>query len=77
MLTCKDASRLISDGMDRPLRLPQRIGLTLHLAICGACRRMRTQMHWLRSAARQYPGALAEEDRQALPPAAEPGAKGE
>jgi len=77
MLTCKDASRLISDGMDRPLRLPQRLGLSLHLAICGACRRMRTQMHWLRAGARLYPEALADEDRQALPPAPEPGAKAE
>ena len=67
MLTCKDASRLISDGMDRPLRLPQRVGLSLHLAICGACRRMRTQMHWLRAAARQYPGPLAD-DAQEPPP---------
>ena len=76
MLTCKDASRLISDGMDRPLRLPQRIGLSLHLAICGACRRMRTQMHWLRAAARQYPGPLADDDTQARPPAPESGTRG-
>ncbi len=61
MLTCKDASRLVSDGMDRPLALPQRLGLTFHLAICGACRRLRVQMHWLRAAARQYPGPLLDE----------------
>jgi hypothetical protein len=50
MLTCKDASRLISEGQDRPLRLRERWGLRLHLWICDNCRRFERQIHVLRRA---------------------------
>jgi len=39
-LTCKDASRLISEGLDRKLGLAQRTALRLHLAVCDACTRV-------------------------------------
>lgn len=38
MLTCKQASELISADYDRHLRVRERLSLRMHLLICGACR---------------------------------------
>ena len=37
MLTCKDASRLMSQTFDRRLGLKEKIGLRFHLMICKNC----------------------------------------
>jgi hypothetical protein len=50
MLTCKDASRLQSQGQDRPLHLGERLSLRLHLLICDNCRRFRQQLDLIRRA---------------------------
>ncbi len=55
-LTCKEASRLMSEGQDRRLDLGQRAGLRLHFFICTACSRVKQQMGFLRRAAGAYPG---------------------
>jgi hypothetical protein len=56
MLTCKEASRLISEQLDRDLPIADRAALRVHLAICTACTRLTRQFEFLRRAARQYPG---------------------
>ena len=48
MLTCKDASQLISEGQDRKLGLRERIGLRLHLWMCQSCRLFEKQLGQLR-----------------------------
>ena len=53
-LTCKEATRLISQSMDRKLTLTQRAALRLHLSACGACTRFGAQLNALRSAMRKY-----------------------
>jgi len=60
-LSCKEASRLISQGMERRLSLGERIALRLHVRICDACTRFTSQMKFLRRALRAYPGADDEE----------------
>lgn len=50
MLTCKDASRLISEGQDRKLDLWERIGMRLHLWMCGSCNLFEKQVGHLRQA---------------------------
>jgi hypothetical protein len=55
-LSCKEASRLMSQGLDRDLDLGQRTALRLHLLICTACTRVKTQLAFLRRAAPGYPG---------------------
>ena len=35
---CRQASRLVSDRLDRELTLRERLHLWLHLAMCGLCR---------------------------------------
>ena len=54
MLTCKEASHLISQGLDRPLPLHRRLLLRLHLLWCEACRRYDRQARFLREAMRRY-----------------------
>lgn len=52
MLTCKDASHLISEHLERPLGFRERWGLRIHLWICASCRRFERQMILLRAAIR-------------------------
>jgi Putative zinc-finger len=55
-LSCKEASRLISDGMDRRLSVAERIALRLHVGICDACTRFTAQVQFLRRALKAFPG---------------------
>jgi len=55
-LSCKEASRLISEGMDRRLSVTERITLRLHLGICDACTRFTSQVQFLRRALKVLPG---------------------
>jgi hypothetical protein len=51
--TCKQATRLQSEAMDRRLSFFEKLGLRLHLLLCKWCRRYGAQLKFLRSAARQ------------------------
>lgn len=53
MLTCKDASRLISESQERPLGFRERWGLRLHLWMCDACRNFMRQVALMRKALRE------------------------
>jgi hypothetical protein len=53
MLSCKEASRLVSQGLDRDLGLFARARLRLHLAICDGCTNFKKQMDFLRRALRE------------------------
>ncbi|MBP7581231.1 MAG: zf-HC2 domain-containing protein [Vogesella sp.] len=52
-MSCKQASRLISDGMDRPLSRGEQVRLSFHLLLCRNCRHFRQQMQQLRSGIRR------------------------
>lgn len=62
-LTCKQAHRMISEGMDSKLPLSGRVRLRLHLTACDACTRFDGQMLVLRQAMRH----LAHEGDGAAP----------
>lgn len=51
---CKDVARMISDSMDRPLTLRERLRLKVHLAICNGCSNFEKQMKALRDMARRF-----------------------
>jgi hypothetical protein len=51
---CKEAVRLQSEAMDRPLPFGRKIGLRLHLLICKWCRRYGRQIAFLRTAAHAH-----------------------
>ena len=54
MLSCKEASALVSSAMDRRLSLGQRLDLWFHLTMCKYCRRFRKQLYIIRDMAKQY-----------------------
>jgi hypothetical protein len=65
-ITCEEASRLISSGMDRDLPAPARANLHLHFAVCAACKRFEQQMLVLRSALRGM--RVGDERTDTVPP---------
>lgn len=48
MLSCKSSSRLVSEAQERSLTRRERLGLRLHLMMCGNCRRFERQIQILR-----------------------------
>lgn len=54
MLTCKEATRLISAGLDRPLTWQERLRLRTHLALCSGCQAFQRQLDFLRAASRRF-----------------------
>ena len=58
MLSCKEVSRLLSQGEDRRLTFPERVKLRLHLHVCTACMRFSRQLAFIRKAARRLGSEL-------------------
>lgn len=50
LLSCKETTRLLSQGEDRKLGLGERVTLRLHLAICEGCSNVQAQFGFLRRA---------------------------
>lgn len=61
MLSCRDVTRLVSQGLDRELGYRERIALRVHFMICRRCRSFEDQLGLLRRAVSR----LAEEDGEA------------
>jgi hypothetical protein len=53
ILSCKETTRLVSQGLDRRLGFGERVALRLHFAICDGCTNFRKQLEFLRKATRQ------------------------
>src|SRR5882724_11396189 len=68
--SCREASRLQSEALDRELSFPRRLGLALHLMVCKWCRRYGRQIRFLRDAAHEHPENLSEAAPQELSPEA-------
>ncbi|MCM2287969.1 MAG: zf-HC2 domain-containing protein [Sulfuritalea sp.] len=54
MLSCKQATELMSQEQDRPLTLAERLGLRMHVWMCTGCNNYRRQMDVLRAACRRF-----------------------
>ena len=67
MLTCKEATRVMSEAQDRPLAVGERLQLEMHLAICRGCRNYRQQIDFLRGACRRWLGKTAGEGGEEPP----------
>ncbi len=68
MLTCKEATRMMSEAQDRPLSIGERLQLQMHLAMCRGCRNFRVQMDFLRTACRRYLGRRGSEENDSRIP---------
>jgi len=64
--SCREASRLQSEALDKELSFPRRCGLALHLMVCKWCRRYGRQVRFLRDAAHEHPENLSEAVPQKL-----------
>ena len=63
MPSCKEVTRLISEGLDRDLGFGARVALRVHFMMCKGCRNFEDQMLRLREAVRGL--ARAEDERRA------------
>ncbi len=50
MLSCREVTRLVSQGLDRGLAPSERATMLLHFAVCEGCRNVNRQMAFLRRA---------------------------
>jgi len=50
LLSCKETTRLLSQGEDRRLGFGEQVALRVHLAICNGCRNVNAQFRFLRVA---------------------------
>ena len=61
-LNCKEAGRIISQGLDKELSAAQRIALRLHLAVCTPCNALKMQFLFLRRALSAHAGRNPDRD---------------
>ena len=54
MLNCKESAQLMSQGMDRSLKLKERFSLRLHLLACYGCRNAWQQLRFIRHACQSW-----------------------
>lgn len=54
MLNCREATRLMSEAQEHPLKLGENLSLKMHVMMCSGCRNFGKQMHTLRQIARAY-----------------------
>ena len=54
MLSCHEASRLMSEAQDRPLAMRERLALRTHTLICKGCRNFEDNLRSLRVIARTF-----------------------
>ena len=70
MMTCKQASKLISQSLDRPLSWSERMQLRLHMMICDACSQFKKQLNLLRVALQNIKTNIENDSTITLPLAA-------
>jgi len=68
MITCKQATQLISEKLDRDLGLWQRLSLKFHLFLCRYCRKYARQLDFLRSVCTQLDQHIECNDQHSLSP---------
>lgn len=70
MITCKQASQMISQSLDKPLSRAERLQLKLHLFICNACTRFNRQLHLLSNVVKRMRSDTENDSTIQLPPEA-------
>ena len=53
LLSCKETTRLLSQGEDRKLGFGERVAMRVHLVICNGCRNVDQQFRFLRLAVKK------------------------
>lgn len=63
MMSCKSATRLASEAMDRKLSMLEQLQLRLHLAVCNGCRNFTRQLDLIRHAGKRLGEHLDDDSR--------------
>lgn len=64
--SCRDASQLQSESLDRSLPFFKRAGLGLHLLVCSWCRRYGKQIRLMKGAVHEHADAIHNAESEAL-----------
>ena len=67
MLSCKQASQLLSQSMDSKLSSRQLVALRLHLMLCSMCRRFGRQVIGIQSVLRRFRRQIEQDETITLP----------
>ena len=67
MLSCKNASQIISQSLDRSLTIRERFALQLHLLICKYCKRFSQQLQTIRVNLKLTASAIENDDTIKMP----------
>ena len=70
MLSCKQASQIISQSLDMPLTMRERFALNLHQIICKYCKRFSQQLQTLRVAMNTMASSIENNNSIEMPSAA-------
>ncbi len=54
MRSCSDITALVSRGLDKDLRVSERLAVGFHMMICTHCRNFQRQSLFIRKAAHRY-----------------------
>lgn len=58
---CSDVTQLLSESLDRPLSVLERLKVRVHYLVCVWCERYGRQLHFLRGAMRSNSERMAEQ----------------
>lgn len=64
MLSCRDATRLMSESQERPLSIGERMSLGMHIMVCKGCHNFKEQMGTLREMMRAYAKGKSEREKK-------------
>ncbi len=67
MMRCQRAAELISWDLDTRLPMAQRVGVRIHTAVCGSCRRFRRQLATIDAIAARFMSKGMTWDRPTIP----------
>lgn len=65
MLSCREATRLMSEARERELAVSERLSLTMHKTICAACRNFERQLPVLGELMRRFAAGAGEPPAEA------------
>lgn len=68
MISCRKATRLMSDQQERTLSNFERLSLNLHTAMCSACRHFGKQMTLLKTLSQHYVKGAGQAGIDTSPP---------
>lgn len=60
MLSCKQASELVSQSLDRSLTMRERMSVRLHLLICAACARFSRQLAFIQTTIEKFVSGIEQ-----------------